>query len=122
MKKKVMFIDDEVNFLRLLKMNLESTGKFIVKTESKGSKGLQAVKEFKPDIIFLDIMMPDMDGGAVAQKIKEDMITKNIPIIFLTAVAKAGEVSSTGGFIGGNPFIAKPVDIETIINAIAKYT
>ena len=122
MKKKVLFIDDEENLLRLFKMNLESTGKFQVKTESKGKKGLTAAKEFKPDIIFLDIMMPDMDGGEVAQKLREDQSTKDIPVIFLTAVAKAGEVDSTGGFIGGNPFIAKPADLTTILDTIAKYT
>ncbi|MDB6030786.1 MAG: response regulator receiver protein, partial [Verrucomicrobiales bacterium] len=68
--KKVLIVDDEVSITRLLKLNLERTGLFVVRDENRASKALQAAKEFKPDVVLLDVMMPEMDGGDVAALIR----------------------------------------------------
>ena len=117
-KKRILIVDDEVGFTNLVRLNLEETGKYEVKEENEGSKGLQAARSFKPDMIFLDIIMPDMQGSDVARLIKEDPVLRNIPIVFLTAIISAEETDSHGGMIGGNPFLAKPVGAERLIEYI----
>lgn len=119
-KAKILIIDDEEGFTQLVKKNLEATGKYEVKAEGKGALGLKIAKEFKPDLIFLDILMPDMEGSEVAAQIENDRDTKNIPVVFLTAIAKKEEVEQAKGIIGGHPFIAKPVTAEELITCIER--
>lgn len=121
-KKKILIIDDEEGFTKIVKLNLERTGKYEVKTENKGLLGFAAVKEFRPDLILLDILMPDMEGGEVASLLKDSGDTKNIPIVFLTAVATKEQVEKDSGIIGGYPFIAKPVTTKELIDCIEKNT
>ncbi len=115
-KKRILLIDDEPRFTHVLKLNLEETGAYEVRAENKGSQGLAAAKEFKPDLILLDVIMPGMDGGDVASEIQSDDKLKNTPIVFLTAVAKKKEE----GIIAGRPFIAKPVTVQEVIACIEK--
>jgi CheY-like chemotaxis protein len=72
MKKRILMVDDEPALTRMVKLNLERTGNYEVRTENQGSKAIAAAKEFKPDLIFLDVMMPDMSGDEVAAQLKED--------------------------------------------------
>jgi len=114
-KKKILIIDDEKDFTKIVKSNLERTGRYEVKTENKGSLGLDVARAFNPDLILLDILMPDMEGSEVAYQLKNDKDTKNIPVVFLTAVVKKEEVETSSGVIGGHPFIAKLTDIKELI-------
>src|SRR3990167_6492552 len=116
--KKILIVDDEAGFARLLKLNLEETGKFEVQTENKGSHALNAARSFKPDLILLDIIMPDMDGSEVANRLKSDPATGNIPILFLTALVKNKEVETTSGTIGGHIFLAKPITTDELVKNI----
>jgi len=116
--KKILIIDDETSITRLLKLNLEKTGTFVVRDENKGAKGYAAAREFKPDLILLDIMMPDMDGGDVASQLQSDPLLKSVPIIFLTAAVKKEEVNARDGVIGGFPYIAKPLNVKGVLNVI----
>jgi len=117
MQRRILIIDDEPGFTRLIKLTLEGTGKFLVREENNGLKALQAAQEFKPDIIFLDIVMPEMDGGDVAKEIKTDPALSSVPLIFLTAIASKKE-EEEGKHINGYPFIAKPVSLETIVHCV----
>jgi len=120
-KKKILIVDDEVNFTKMVKLNLEETGQYEVMVENNSSNAFGDAKEFKPDLILLDIMMPGMDGGDVASQLKSDNTLKNIPVVFLTAIIKEDEIDSHDGSIGGHPFIAKPVSTEDLIKYIEKY-
>lgn len=115
-KKRILLIDDEASFTRMLKLNLEKTGGYEVREENRGTRGLAAAREFQPDLILLDVIMPDVDGGDVAAQIKTDQNLKNTPIVFLTAVVTKKEE----GMVGGHPFIAKPVDAEEVVECIEK--
>jgi DNA-binding response OmpR family regulator len=119
-KKKILIIDDEESFTRLVKLNLESTGRFEVRIENKGELGFDAAKTFHPDLILLDIVMPDMEGSEVATKIKQDESVKNTPIVFLTCLVRKEEEGGTCSIKGGYPFIAKPVNLKELINCIDK--
>ena len=118
--KKVLLIDDEVNFTRLVKLNLEHTGRYLVRIENHGTLGAAAAKEFLPDIIFLDIIMPDMDGSDVAIQLAEADATRNIPVVFLTAMVKKEEAHGPGNKIAGRVFLAKPVKLQELIDCIEK--
>lgn len=119
-KKKILIIDDEETFNDTVKLSLEKTGDYIVKTESNAQHGLAVTREFKPDLILLDIMMPDMDGGEVASRVKSDNSVKDTPIVFLTAAVTKEEADGQANVIGGHAFIAKPVTMEELIECVKK--
>jgi CheY-like chemotaxis protein len=120
MKKKILVVDDESSITRLLKLNLEKGGDFIVRAENEGAKTLAAAKEFKPDLILLDVMMPDIDGGDVAAIIQADPLLRGVPIVFLTAAVKKEEIEAKGGMVGGFPYIAKPLDLKGVTEVIER--
>ena len=117
-KKKILVVDDEVGMTRMLKRNLESTGRYDVRTENSGEITVAAAREFKPDMILLDVMMPGISGDEVAAQLKEDKILCQIPIVFLSAIVKKEETEPTGGNIGGMTFLAKPVKLNDLITCI----
>ncbi|MFB3919585.1 MAG: PleD family two-component system response regulator [Candidatus Velamenicoccus archaeovorus] len=117
-KKRILVIDDEADFAKLIRLNLEQTGRFEVRAESRGTAALAAAKSFKPDLVLMDVLMPDLMGSEVAAQMREDDETKDIPVVFLTAVVGKEEVVQRGGIIGGHLFVAKPVDIKQLIEVI----
>ena len=122
---RVLMIDDEESFTRLTKRNLEAEGGFAVQTENKARNAVHCARAFRPDVILLDVMMPDGDGGEVAMKLGQVPEVKDIPIIFLTAAIKGSELGNQpGGMIGGRFYIAKPVstdDLMAYIRETAKH-
>jgi len=120
MKKKILVVDDEVILTKMVKMNLERTGNYEVHTENEGSKALQAARDFKPDLIFMDVMMPDMSGDEVIAEIRDDTKLTSIPYVFMTAIVSKAETEDMGNIIGGNEFLAKPVKTEEIIATIER--
>lgn len=114
-KRRIFIVDDESGFTRLLKLTLERTGNFNVREENDGTQAWLAAREFEPDIVFLDIVMPKIDGGDVAQQIRSDPALAHVPIIFLTAIVSHRETSHE---IGGFPFLSKPVSLEAITACI----
>ncbi|OIP91222.1 MAG: hypothetical protein AUK24_03310 [Syntrophaceae bacterium CG2_30_49_12] len=117
-KKKILLIDDEEDFCFFVKLNLEKTGKFEVMTTTSGSRGIVMASKEHPDLILLDIIMPEMSGGQVAEQLLDSPKTKNIPILFITAIASRKVVQSQEGIIGGRNFIAKPVTPEELMAKI----
>lgn len=120
-RMRILIIDDEVSFTRLVKLSLEQTGAYEVRTEHEGARGLTAIREFQPDLILLDVIMPDIDGGAVASEIKAHKELKHIPIVFLTAAVSKEEAAAKSGIIAGHSFLAKPVSMRGIIAAIERH-
>ena len=121
MKRKVLLVDDEVAFTRMTKMNLDRTGNYETHIVNDSTQAVAAVKKIKPDIIFLDVMMPGLDGGEVASILREDPDLSCIPIVFLTAIVSKEEIAQDGGSqIGGNEFLAKPIKIHEMIETIER--
>lgn len=117
-KKKILLVDDEAIITRTLKTFLEGTGAYEVRAENRATKAVQAAREFKPDLILLDVVMPDLEGGEVAALLRADEALKQTPIVFLTALVQRREVRKSGGEIGGFPFIAKPIEPNIVIEVI----
>ena len=119
-KKRILIVDDEVSFARMVKLNLEKSG-FEVRTENKATYALAAAREFKPDLIILDVIMPNMDGGDVSNQFKRDRQLRDTPIIFLTATVSKREAGEDGLNSGGALFLAKPVSVETLVARINEH-
>jgi CheY-like chemotaxis protein len=120
-KKRILLVDDEKSFTNLLKLNLEETGNYEVRVENWAEDACDAAREFKPDLVLLDIIMPRMPGGNVAAQIKEDPELKDTPIVFLTAAVRKHQIEENDGIICDHPCLAKPAPIETVIEFIEKH-
>jgi DNA-binding response OmpR family regulator len=122
---KVLIIDDEVDFCYFVQKNLMRNGMFDVIIATNGQDGIELAKNEEPDIILLDLFMPDMPGEDVADALKENSSTANIPILYVTALATNDDiVDSKESKIGNNYILPKPVRtkklIETIMNILSK--
>lgn len=115
-KKRILVVDDEPSITRLLKVNLEDSEKYEVEVENSALNVLHTARRFQPDLVLLDVMMPDGDGGEVAEQLHDAF--KNVPIIFLTAAVTKDEVSSHKGLIGGDSFLAKPVEMSEVFDRL----
>ena len=120
-QSRVLIVDDERVTTRLLQMTLEQTGKYEVRTENDPKLVVEAALAFRPDLIVLDVIMPEMDGGDVAAALKAHPSLSRVPVVFLTATVRKSEVDSHGGVMGGYAFLAKPASAETIVQFIDKH-
>ena len=117
-KPKILVIDDEYEICEFTKAMLEKTNKFDAITTANAAEGIALAKTQHPDLILLDVAMPDMDGPQVAEAIRQDPRTKDIPIVFLTGLTNKKELDNNNGIIGGNFFIAKPTDNKELVARI----
>ena len=120
-KKKVLIIDDEVAFTNVVKLTLEEKGNYEICVENDSRMAIATARKFWPDIILLDVVMPELDGGELHTQFMADPILKRIPIIFLTAIVRQKEVDEHKGIIGGSFYIAKPVSADGLIDAIEEH-
>jgi CheY-like chemotaxis protein len=117
-KKRILVIDDEEDICIYSKSILEKTKRFQVLFATKAAEGINLAKTAQPNLIILDVFMPDMDGGDVANYLSNDKSTAHIPILFLTALATKADVEESAGNIAGRQFLAKPVTASELINRI----
>ena len=116
---KILAIDDEKDILLLLKYNLESEG-YIVKTASSGKQGLEIASEYNPDLILIDIMMPEIDGIETCRKLREIEKFQSTFILFLTA--RVEEYSEVAAFdAGGDDYITKPIKPRALLSRINSF-
>ena len=116
--KRILVVDDESSVTRNLKLNLESGGGYEVLGENHAANTLAAARTFRPDLILLDVMMPEMDGGDVAARLQADPLLRDTPVIFLTAIVSNEETDGREMLSGGETFLAKPVDTQELIKCI----
>ena len=118
---KVLIIDDEVDFCYFVQKNLMRDGMFDVIIATNGQDGIKLAKNEEPDIILLDLFMPDMPGEDVADALKENTATAGIPILFVTALATNDDiVDSKENKIGNNYILPKPIRTKKLIETITK--
>jgi len=120
---KIIVVDDELDILDFVQISLEADG-FEVITASSGQEALAKIKRELPDLILLDLMMPQMDGYEVMKILKADKQTRNIPVIMLTALAQVDD-KVKGLRTGADDYITKPFDLRELtlrVNAVLKRT
>ena len=117
-QRRILLIDDEPNLTAMVRQALEATGRYLIKEEHHSLRALHAARHFQPDLILLDVVMPELDGREVARRMQADPALQDVPIIFVTSLAP-GKIG-TVGFLAGYSFIAKPFEISDLVNCVAE--
>ena len=116
MKKKILIIEDDENIVEMIEYNLNKEG-FITSVARSGEESIKKISSVKPDLILLDLMLPDMDGFEVCRQIKKNNDTCHIPIIMLTA--KSEEIDKVTGLeLGADDYVTKPFSIKELVTRI----
>lgn len=115
---KVLIVDDEAGFAVILKMSLEETCGYDVRVEHSGEKGLKTARHFRPDVILMDITLPDMSGTEVTRRIKSDAEIGKTPVIFVTATPTKQEDVDALAFA----CVIKPASASEIVECIRRCT
>ena len=118
MKKRILVVDDEQEITRVVKLILEQTGRYEVRTENLGRKAIEAAREFRPDLILLDVMMPGVLGSDISAQLQADPELRAIKFVFLTAMVTKEEALRSAGQIGGHTFVAKPISADELCRVI----
>ena len=116
-KRRILIVDDDRDASHLIKTLLEKNGRYVVQEENDAARAHQSARNFRPDLILLDIMMPGTDGGDVAAQIETDLDLQRTPIIFLTGLVTKAEAKGILSF-QWHPVLAKPISIPELINKI----
>lgn len=118
-KKRILIVDDDVPLTQAIKINLEETGDFEVTVQNDSREALATARECRPDLILLDIVMPELDGGDVSAQLKSDPLLKDVPVLIVTALVANSETGSESTISsGGEAMVAKPVQFEKLQEAI----
>jgi two-component system cell cycle response regulator len=118
-KPRILIVDNNRDFTLSARLGLEGTGRYSVWEENHSARAHQTAQRVKPDLILLDIAMPETDGGEVAAQIQSDPMLHRLPIVFLTALVTKAEARS-GLQIDGHPFLAKPISIPELVAGIER--
>src|SRR5438067_2574527 len=116
MTKRILIIDDDPSVTRAVKVLLETSGNYSVEEENNSRNAFATARWFRPDLIFLDVMMPDLDGGDIAHQIESDALLQGTPIVFFTGLVSGEEAASNR--IGGYRFIAKPLRRDQLLRRV----
>ena len=116
-KARILVVDDDANVLVALRERLQAEG-FTVLEASTGESAIRQAKSEIPDLILLDICLPDIGGGVVASVLQEDPATDHIPIIYLKALFSKHEEAKYGRLVGGSKTLAKPIEMPKLIAEI----
>jgi two-component system, OmpR family, response regulator len=107
--QRVMMVEDDTDIQMVARLSLEAVGGYVVEICSDGKEALDKVQLFAPDLVLLDVMMPDMDGPTVLKNLRANPKTANLPVVFMTAKAQAHEVESYKA-MGALEVVSKPFD------------
>jgi len=118
--ERILCVDDDEHILEVATMVFEEIGDFKVKSCNSGAKAIATISSYKPQLIVLDVMMPEMDGVETAKQIYKSSEGKNIPIVFMTAKAQSHEQESYLKIDGVIGVISKPFDVSNLCDIITK--
>ena len=119
MQKKILIVDDQKDVLKVLDKRLSGAGYLVIKAEN-GKDALLLAKAERPNLIVLDVIMPEMDGAETAAILKKDPETKDIPVIFLTCLFTEKD-EKEGHLVGGKYFVAKPYNPNEMLEIVSKF-
>ena len=118
-KKRILVGDDETGLTDFVREALVRTGRYEVYTENNGLRAFAVAKECRPDLVLLDVIMPETEGSRIAAEMRAEASLKTVPIVFLTAIiTKEEQASETNSSLGGYPFLAKPVSVEELLRCV----
>ena len=115
-KPKILVIEDEPDILEVIQYNLEREGHKVIACRN-GEQGLSRIRTDNPDLVVLDLMLPGMDGVEVCRQVKNDPLTRAIPVIMVTAKVQSEDIVEALG-LGANDYVTKPVDLAVTLARI----
>ncbi|WP_437186206.1 response regulator [Planctomicrobium sp. SH668] len=118
-KRKSLIVDDDRDLVELLRDSLEADGRFDVRTVNNGFDAGMMVKEYRPDVIILDVMLPDINGKDVCQRVRSDSSLDDVKIICISGMVEADKIQELRD-AGANDFVQKPFEIETLIQRVCR--
>ena len=107
---KILVVEDDRSIQMVLELVLTRVAKCEVALATEGPEGLAKIREIKPDLVLLDLMLPGMDGFQICEKVKADDATRQIPVIFLTAQRKDASSIERGLELGADEYLTKPIE------------
>ncbi|HEX5104515.1 MAG TPA: response regulator [Pirellulaceae bacterium] len=114
-KRKVLIVDDDEELVELMSDTFARDGRFEIKTANNGFDAGMLVKEFRPDLVVLDIMLPDINGKEVCQRIRSDSTMETVKVICISGMVEADKVSDLKA-AGANDFMQKPFQVERLLD------
>jgi len=117
-KPRILVVDDEPTLSDLVRLFLEKTQRFEVRVENRSAQALAVAKEFRPDLVLLDVDMPGKDGGQVAAEIEAEPALRGTPVVFLTSLISRAEAGARETVRGGELFLAKPVNPKVLVEMV----
>jgi CheY-like chemotaxis protein len=118
--KRVLIVDDSKLILRITKSMLEKEGYSVLEAHD-GLECFEVLAKIKPDLILLDVVMPDIDGWDVCRKIKGDKTTKDIPVVMFTTSASEWDIRKSFEYGGADAHINKPFKREELVNLVKEF-
>lgn len=118
-RRKAVVVDDDEELVELIKDALESDGRFEVRVANNGFDAGMIVKEYRPDVIVLDVMLPDINGREVCQRIRSDSTLDDVKIICISGMVESDKVDELKRS-GANDFLQKPFEVEALIESICR--
>ena len=114
-KRKALIVDDDEELVELIRDELEADGRFEVRTANNGFDAGMMVKEYRPDILVLDVMLPDINGKEVCQRVRSDPSMDMVKILCISGMVEHSKVDGLKA-AGANDFMQKPFAIEDLVN------
>ena len=116
-KRTILLVDDDVDISQLVKMMLEKTGLYTVSVCNSPTEAFKVIQTTRPELVLLDVMMPDVDGPEIAERIRGDASLKTMRVAFMTSLVSQTELGGNP-MIGGHPFISKPINRDILLQRV----
>ena len=113
-KRKILIVDDDVELVELMSDSFAADGRFDIKTANNGFDAGMLVKEFRPDIVVLDIMLPDINGKEVCQRVRMDPTMKTVKIICISGMVEQDKIADLRA-VGADDFMSKPFEVDKLV-------
>ncbi|MGH7199684.1 MAG: response regulator [Planctomycetaceae bacterium] len=118
-KRKALIVDDDEELVELIRDVLEADGRFEVRVANNGFDAGMMVKEYKPDVLVLDVMLPDINGKEVCQRVREDSTLDDVKIICISGMVEKDKIRDLKD-AGADEFVQKPFEVETLIEKMCQ--
>ena len=117
-KRRILVVEDELTSQQLIQFHLNNTGEYEVKILADGKQTLAAANAYSPDLILLDIVIPDTSGVDISRELESEANLKDIPVVFITSLVTEHEVESQDGIFYDRPCLAKPITKDKLLNCV----
>jgi DNA-binding response OmpR family regulator len=116
-RKKLLIVDDDQDLVDLMRDGFERDGRFEIRTANNGFDAGMQVKEFRPDLVVLDVMLPDINGREVCQRVRSDRTMDTVKILCISGMVEADKIADLRSS-GANDFMQKPFTIDQLIERV----